>query len=444
MVAVSYGSLHAGASVKTSSPGASQNRLGVTAKTITIGATVPLSGVAANYAEVSTAANAVFEFINKRGGINGRKIIYIRKDDCYGVLSTNCTSGFDATTLSQTVALVTQDHVFADVGSLGTATQITAIPYLNLNGVPNLFVNSGSPLLNQAKYPRLFGFQTSYQTEGKIFARWIRANLPHSIVGTIGQSDDFATSGLTGLLEGGLTIATTDQLTYSVSDAATQSYTDIQQDLLKLKSDKVNVVVLDSITPITSAILATAAQIGYGPQWVISSNGSDPISVNSALEVGAITLDFLPPSTMTNNPWIGWIKKVIKNDPNAKSEFPSYFSGANAGIVDENMMYGASYAVAFCEAVQSLGRNVTRSGLVRAMTTTRFATPSLTALYYGIGNHQGLQGGSIARITANHNPANPPQFPTLLANTEYTTGDYANTPIVTYQQTIEPIPAWLK
>ena len=56
------------------SAGASTSTPGVTATSITIGASVPLSGIAASYASVSAAANAVFKYIDKLGGINGRKI----------------------------------------------------------------------------------------------------------------------------------------------------------------------------------------------------------------------------------------------------------------------------------------------------------------------------------------------------------------------------------
>ena len=50
---------------------------GVTDKTITIGSTQPLTGVAApGYSEIAPAAKAYFDYINSNGGINGRKIIY--------------------------------------------------------------------------------------------------------------------------------------------------------------------------------------------------------------------------------------------------------------------------------------------------------------------------------------------------------------------------------
>ena len=95
---------------------------GVTATSVTIGATIPETGIASlGYNEVAPAANAVFQWVNAHGGINGRHINFVLKDDCYDVQGFGCTNG-GATTVSQTEALLALP-VFATVGSLGTPTR---------------------------------------------------------------------------------------------------------------------------------------------------------------------------------------------------------------------------------------------------------------------------------------------------------------------------------
>ncbi|HSN03152.1 MAG TPA: ABC transporter substrate-binding protein [Acidimicrobiales bacterium] len=418
---------------------------GVTAHTITIGATVPLSGIAAGYAEVSAATAAVFDYVNAHGGVNGRRIIYLRKDDCYNINALGCTAGVGNTpTLTQTQTLVTQNHVFAEVGSLGTAAQDSVIGYLNQNKVPDLFVASGSSDWNQARYPLLFGYQASYQAEGKILARWILGHKKGATVGVIGQGDDFGANGLAGLLAGGLSIASKDQLTYSPLDGVTGNFSDITQALTTLKGDNATVVVLDSIPPLTSYIMAAANKMSYSPQWVVSSVGSDPSSVNNPLLANAITLDPYPASNNVLNPWNAWLRKIITTEKNSRAWFPNYYTGPFKGDLDGNMVYGASEGVAFVEALHALGKNVTRAGIVKSMLTTHFATPSLTPLSYSAGNHQGLQGGSIARIVPNSDPTQAPHFAALVGNAEYTTGDYANSPIIVSKQKITPIPGYIK
>ena len=76
---------------------------GVTSSTILLGGTAPLTGLASPYASVSRGADAYFKYVNARGGVNGRTIIYRVVDDGYN----------PALTVPATRQLVEQDRVFA-------------------------------------------------------------------------------------------------------------------------------------------------------------------------------------------------------------------------------------------------------------------------------------------------------------------------------------------
>jgi branched-chain amino acid transport system substrate-binding protein len=424
----------------SSSAGAAGATPGVTANSITIGATVPLSGIAATYAPVSAAANAVFKWVNAHGGVNGRKIKYIRLDDCYDLASygLGCTAGASVTTLSQNQVLVAQDHVFATVGSLGTAAEESVESYLKQNGVPQLFVNSGSKAWDDpSKYPDLFGYQTSYNAEGKIFAKYIKTHDAGKTIGFIGQNDDFGANGLLGLEDGGVSVASANALTYNAADAITGSTSDIQADVATLQANKAQVVVLDSVPGFTTGILEVAHALGYSPTWIISSVGADPTSVNFAGEAGAITLDYFPSATDTGDPWIPWVRTVLLAD---KSDFPKFTSGS---VLTGNELYGVGFAVAFVEALKAEGKTVTRAGFVKALSTTTFADPAITPLKYSASNHQGLTGGVIAKIDANGSSA--PIYATPVNGTVFTTGNSKSSPLTTTTRlTISPIPSWLK
>ena len=81
---------------------------GVTDDTVTIGGTFPLTGVAApGYSEIPTGAQAYFDYVNEQGGIHGRQIEYIVKDDGYNPTNTSTVTN----------ELVLKDEVFATVGS---------------------------------------------------------------------------------------------------------------------------------------------------------------------------------------------------------------------------------------------------------------------------------------------------------------------------------------
>src|SRR3712207_1902753 len=137
---------------------------GVTATTVTIGGTVPLSGVAASYASVGRGAEAYFKYVNARGGVNGRRIVYRYLDDAYN----------PANTVQQTRQLVQQDKVFAIFNSLGTEHNLAIQPLLNQLKVPQVFPASGATAFGRdpARYPwTTGGFQPTYIAEGRIYGR---------------------------------------------------------------------------------------------------------------------------------------------------------------------------------------------------------------------------------------------------------------------------------
>jgi branched-chain amino acid transport system substrate-binding protein len=118
---------------------------GVTAKTIVIGGTFPLTGPAAAYAPIPLGMKAYFSYINsrraakaddpaRRRGVNGRQIVWKYYDDGYN----------PANTVQLTRRLVEQDKVFATVGQLGTEQNLAVRSYLNQQKVPQTLVSTGA------------------------------------------------------------------------------------------------------------------------------------------------------------------------------------------------------------------------------------------------------------------------------------------------------------
>ena len=425
-IAASIGSAGAAKNVKTP---------GVTAKQITIGATVPLTGIASQgYSEVAKAANAVFTWVNQHGGINGRTIKYVLKDDCYG------TPGFGFTgnpnTVAQTKALLSIP-VFATVGSLGTPTQDSVRALLKANGVPQLFVNSGSKDWNNPKvYPGLFGWQTSYTVESKILGQYINAHFAGQKVCFLGQNDDFGKDGLLGLNYVG--VNPVDSVMYDVASLVVGGAGYFTPFISKFQAEGCKVVYLDTIPGATDAALGNALALGYSPQWVISSVGADPVTVDAAFagkpfpdpEIGAISFSYLPASTDTSV-WNGWMRTVLSND---KADFPNFSSTTP---LDGNMAYGIGWGVAFVEALKAAGRNFTRASFLKTLTRTTFQTPALVPLRYSATNHQGLNGGYIVKVKS-------ASATSVLDKTVYTTGSNKASPLVITTKLSTSIPLWLQ
>ena len=425
-----------GSSVVTA--GATTKVPGVTSKSITIGATVPLTGLAApGYSEIAKSADAVFKYVNSKGGVNGRKINYVLKDDCYDTPGLGCTGV--PNTVTQTHALLSIP-VFATVGSLGTPTQDSVRSLLKANGVPQLFVNSGSTDWNNpSQYPGLFGWQPSYTAEAKIFAKYINATYPGANVCFLGQSDDVGTDGLAGLIGApgaeGVTPTVTDF--YSVDALVATNGASVGQYISAFQSAKCTVVVLYTIPGATDAVIGAALQLGYSPHWVISNIGSDPVTVFAPLsakgltqdpEIGAVSFSWLP-ATTSGSPWIPLMRTLMTK----------YYPGfTSATPLDGNMEYGISWGVAFVEALKAAGRNFTRASFLKTLTSTTFTqTPSLLPLRYTAGDHQGLDGGYLTSVTS-------ATAVTPLTGTVYQTNSAPSGPVTVTAKSSAAIPTWLK
>ncbi|MGC4151996.1 MAG: ABC transporter substrate-binding protein, partial [Propionicimonas sp.] len=155
---------------------------GATDTEIKIGNIMPYSGPASAYASIGKTEEAYFDKVNAEGGINGRKIKFISYDDAYSPPKT----------VEQARKLVESDGVLLIFGSLGTSTNGAIRPYMNEKKVPQLFVASGASKWNNPKqYPWTMGWQPSYASEARIYAKYIVKEKPDAKIGVLYQNDDF-------------------------------------------------------------------------------------------------------------------------------------------------------------------------------------------------------------------------------------------------------------
>jgi branched-chain amino acid transport system substrate-binding protein len=191
-----FGSLRAAAVAITAialSTGAAvaqkKNDVGATDTEIKIGNIAPYSGPASAYATIAKTEAAYFKMVNDAGGINGRKVTFISYDDGYSPPKT----------VEQVRKLVESDEVFAIYQVVGTPGNSAIQKYLNQKKVPQIFIGSGATKWADPKnYPWSMGWQPNYQSEARIYSRYIQKNFPGKTVGILYQNDDFGKDYLTG------------------------------------------------------------------------------------------------------------------------------------------------------------------------------------------------------------------------------------------------------
>jgi ABC-type branched-subunit amino acid transport system substrate-binding protein len=358
---------------------------GVSSSSVTFGTHQPLTGPAApGYSEIAPASQAFFEYLNGQGGIEGRKIHLIYKDDEYNPTKT----------VNVTHQLVLQEGVFGIFEGLGTPTHTKVVGFLNSSKVPDMFVASGCPCWdNGTTQPYTFGWQPNYTIEGKILGQYIKQHFAGKKVGVFYQNDDFGNGGLTGIR-------------YEVPPSqlvSTQPYqpggTNVAPQISAIKAAGAEVLV-DFTVPIYTALgQLTSFTLGYKPQLVVSNVGIDPTTVGGLLKTfskgkagtelieGAVTDGYLPSPTDTSNPWIALFRKVHeKFDPSAP--------------FDGNVEYGMANAYTLAQALQLAGKNLTRSSIVEAVNKegSKLQGPGLVPFRYSSTVHGGYAGAEMGQI----------------------------------------------
>ena len=127
---------------------------------IKIGQTIAYSGPASAYGTLGKVEAAYFKWLNDtKGGINGRKITFISRDDGYS----------PAKAVENVRSLVEGDEVALMFGVLGTPLNMAIRPYLNKQGVPQLFVAAGSSALERSRaFPLDHGLAAQSARRGEV------------------------------------------------------------------------------------------------------------------------------------------------------------------------------------------------------------------------------------------------------------------------------------
>ncbi len=315
---------------------------------IKIGNTMPYSGPASAYGTIGKVEAAYFKMINDQGGINGRKIVFLSHDDSLNPPKT----------VEQVRRLVEQDQVLLLFNTLGTPTNMAIWAYCNNKKVPQLFAAGGATNWGDPKgHPWTMGWQPNYQSEGRIYAKYILEHLPQAKIGVLYQNDDYGKDVRKGLLDGlgskakSLIVA---EQTYEVSDPTVNSQ------IVNLKNSGANVFVNIAGPKFAAQAIRQAYEIGWKPVQFVNqiSNSVGAVLKPAGLEASKdlLSLFYLKdpddpewkndPATLE---WLAWMKK--------------YYPEGN--IHDIFNVYGYSAAQTMVQVLKQCGDNLTRENVMR-------------------------------------------------------------------------------
>ena len=336
------------AAQKKYDPGASDTE-------IKVGNIMPYSGPLSAYAQIGRTEAAFFRMINEQGGINGRKINFISYDDAFSPPKT----------VEQARKLVESDEVLLIFQSLGTPTNNAIQKYMDQKKVPQLFVATGATKFGDPKnFPWTMGWQPTYQTEGRIYAKYILQNLPNGKIGILYQNDDSGRDYLKGLKDGLGPEATkrmiVAELPYDPSDPTVDSQ------VVALKTIGADIFFDEASPKFAAQAIRKAAEIGWKPTLFLASISN---SVGSVLK----------PAGLENSKGIlssNYIKDPTdptwKDDPAIKqwSEFmDKYFPEGDKSSTFT--VYGYALSQTLVQVLKQCGDELTRENVMKQATNLK-------------------------------------------------------------------------
>ena len=360
---------------------------GVTRDKIVIGTTQPLTGPFAVYKPISDASKAYFDYVNANGGINGRQIEFVVKDDQYANIPLTVTA---------TNELINQNRVFAIFGALGTANRLAVAETLKSQRIPDVFINSGSSAFdNVRQYPNVFPYFPSYVVEAKVMAQYIKdtrdlSNLKRCLMYQEGEFGDDAGRGFKAA---GMEFAA--QTAFTLTQVGQRN---LRPQIATLAGAQCELVVFFGVTPATAIALATATAGRFSPKWMVTSVGSEPEILTQSLAAAGIpqpqavlngiyTPSFLVPIEDTRNPYVR-LMKGITDRAGLPWNFYTY--------------YGVNTAYVMAQALKAAGKNPTRRSLVNALQTqsANFRSAANVPMRITARSHQGLLGYWMGQYNA--------------------------------------------
>jgi branched-chain amino acid transport system substrate-binding protein len=330
---------------------------GVTDTEIKIGNIMPYSGPASAYGVIGKTEAAYFKMINDAGGINGRKINFVTYDDGYSPPKA----------VEQARKLVESDEVLLVFNPLGTANNTAIQKYMNAKKVPQLFVATGATKWNDPKdFPWTMGWQPSYQSEARIYAKFLMKEKPDAKIAIMFQNDDFGKDYLKGLKDGLGAKASmiTAEESYETSEPT------IDNHVVKLKATGADVFVSITTPKFAAQAIKKLAEIDWKPMHIVSNVSASVGSVikPAGFENAQGILSAAYAKDGADSQW--------DNDPGMKKFYAFLEKNFPEGNkLDGSVVYGYGAAQTMVKVLEMCGDNLTRENVMKQAASLKDFAP---------------------------------------------------------------------
>jgi ABC-type branched-subunit amino acid transport system substrate-binding protein len=325
---------------------------GVSDTEIKLGQTVPYSGPASAFSSYGRAMTGYFEMINEAGGINGRKITLLSRDNAFSPPKA----------LEQTRKLIEDDGVLADVGTVGTTPNVAIQKYLNGAKVPHIFISAGGRrFADPAKFPWSVPMYPGFEMEGRTFGQYLLKNKPDASIAVLYQNDDYGKDFLVGLksvVEGKVKIVA--EVAYEITEPT------IDSEMGRLKESGADVLMYFSTPKFTAQGLRKVKEMNWNALQFLASptNSVETVVKPAGFEnaQGIMTTQFTKQAgdpAWADDPevkeYVAFMKKWVPNDN------PGDFVALSGYVIAQ----GIAHAISQC------GDDLSRENLLKQATNMK-------------------------------------------------------------------------
>ena len=314
---------------------------------IRIGNIMPYSGPASSYGVIGKTEAAYFNKINAEGGINGRKITFISYDDAYSPPKA----------IEQARKLVEGDEVLLIFQPLGTPSNSAIQKYMNAKKVPQLFVATGATKWGDPKdFPWTMGWQPNYQSEGRIYAKYILDHYPNGKIAVFWQNDDAGRDQVKGLRDGlgdkaNMIIA---DKSYEVSDPT------IDSQIVALHDSGADIFFSWAAPKGSAQAIRKVGELGWTPKFFLANVST---SVAGVLKPAGLenAKDIISTAYIKDPTDPAW-----KDDPGVKTWrafMEKYYPDGDK--TNSNNVYGYAAAQTMVQVLKQCGDDLTRENIMK-------------------------------------------------------------------------------
>ncbi|SFJ83719.1 amino acid/amide ABC transporter substrate-binding protein, HAAT family [Desulfomicrobium apsheronum] len=355
--------------------------LGVTDTEVTFGSSLALQGHAGYLGqETLRGAMSYLQHVNEQGGVHGRAIRVITRDDSYD--PPKC--------LDNTQRFLIEDQVFGLFCYVGTPTAVKILPLVEEAQVPLLGMFTGANALREPFMPYLINVRASYYQETNAAVEHLVQDLKLTRIAVFYQYDAFGFDGLTG--------TELALKRFGLEPVARGSYVrgthDISEGLERIRESGAEAVVMIGTSDPCANFIRKSLENEYSPIfYMVSFVGAKELSRN-LLQSETNGLDVIMSQVVP--PPISRDGTVAESAEEFVRLLEKYFPGEEPNFVGFEGYINAKVLV---EGLRRAGRNLSRKSFLEAITSmTNFSLGGDVGLTFGPLDHQGMDKVYFTRL----------------------------------------------